>query len=183
MRHRRPVIVLTCLLLGVATLVAPAAFAASARHGLDLCTLIPRTTIEDRIGTPLGDPHNFGTDPLAAGCHFPAKAIGGTDVGHYASTNAPRGIKHSYEGSFFATLDTFQRVYGTPTPVTGIGTAAYVAFAKRGLAQGALLVQQGPQRAVLVVLVGQYVTPKNTVTRAGALARLLLKARQLRAST
>ena len=177
MRQARSVIVLTSLLLGVGTLLAPAV---SARRALDLCKLIPRTTIEDRIGTPLGTPHDISTEPVAAECHFPAKAVGGTDVGLLVSTNVPEGIKHSYEGSFFATLDTFGRVYGTPTPVTGIGTAAYVAFNQRGLAQGALLVQQGAQRAVLIVLVGQFVTPKNTVTRGRALARLILETRQLR---
>ena len=64
-------------------------------------------------------------------------------------------IKHTYGGNCFATLDVFSRVYGTPAPVNGIGTTAYVDLTKRGLAQGALLVLQGPQRAVLVVLVGK----------------------------
>jgi hypothetical protein len=153
---------------------------ASARSTLDLCKLIPRSAVEDRIGTPLGTPHDISTEPVAAECHFPASAVGGTDVGLLASTNVPQGIQHSYEGSFFATPDTFARVYGTPTPVAGIGTAAYVAYTKRGLAQGALLVQQGPRHAVLIVLVGQYVTLKNTVARGRSLARLLLKTRQLR---
>jgi hypothetical protein len=177
MQRARRVILLSCLALAVST---NAAYPAAARTVLDLCKLIPRAHIEDQIGTPLGTPHDISTEPVAAECHFPAKAVGGTDVGLLASTNVPNGIKHSYEGSFFATLDTFQRVYGTATPVAGIGTAAYVAFAKRGLAQGALLVQQGPRLAVLIVLVGQYVTAKNTVTRGRALAGLLLKARQLR---
>ena len=178
MHRRSTVILLTCLALGAVTLVA---HPAAARTALNLCMLLPRTTIEDGVGTPLDTPHDLSTEPTNAGCHFPAKAIGGTDVGLYASTNVPRGIEHSYGGSFFANLDTFGRVYGTPTPVAGIGTTAYVAFTRRGLAQGALLVLQGPRRAVLIVLVGQYVTPKNTVTRARALARLLLGTRQLRA--
>jgi hypothetical protein len=152
---------------------------ASARTVLDLCTLVPHTAVADRVGTPLGSPHALSTEPFAAGCHFPAKAIGGTDVGLYASNDVPRGIQRSYGGSFFATLDTFGRVYGAPTPVTGIGTTAYVAFTPGQLAQGAMLVLQGTRRAVLVVLVGPYVTPPNTLTRGRALARLLLRARQL----
>jgi hypothetical protein len=153
---------------------------ASARSTLDLCKLIPRSAVEDRIGTPLGTPHDISTEPVAAECHFPASAVGGTDVGLFASTNVPQGIKHSYEGSFFATPDTFARAYGTPTPVAGVGTAAYVAYAKRGLAQGALLVQQGPRHAVLIVLVGEYVTLRNTIVHGCSLARLLLETRQLR---
>jgi hypothetical protein len=82
-------------------------------------------------------------------------------------------------GSFFATLDAFGRVYGTPTPINGIGTSAYTAFTSGHLAQGALLVLQGPRHAVLIVLVGQYVTPHNTITRARTLARRILKTRQL----
>ena len=168
---------MTCIVLGFCAL---AESTASARTVLNLCTLIPRSTIEDRIGTPLGNPHELNSEAVAAGCHFPAKAIGGTDVGLYASNNVPQGIKHSYGGSFFATLDNFGRVYGTPTPVTGIGTTAYLAFTPGHLAQGALLVLDGTRHAVLIILVGQYVTPKNTITRARALARRILNTRQMR---
>jgi hypothetical protein len=171
--------------LGVAlTVVVTTVTAAPAtgRTVLNLCTLISRTRIEDKIGTPLGTPHALDNTRIAAGCHFPASAVGGTDVGLYASTNVPQGIKHSYGGSFFATLDTFGHVYGTPTPVTGIGTTAYTAFTPGHLAQGALLVLEGARRAVLIVLVGRYVTPHNTVTRGRALAQLVLETRQLRTS-
>jgi hypothetical protein len=177
MRLSRAVILTTALTLGF---VSGIATPATGRTVLDLCTLIPRAAIEQDIGTPLGNPHALDTTPVAAGCHFPAKAIGGTDVGLYASTNVPRGIRQSYGGSFFATLDTFGRVYGTPMPLQGIGTTAYAAFTPGHLAQGALLVLQGPRRAVLIVLVGRYVTPRNTVTRARALARLVLETRPLR---
>jgi hypothetical protein len=179
MRRGSAFIVAVSLAVVVSTFWMPAA---SARSTLDLCKVVSRTAIEDRIGTPLGTPHDISTEPVAAECHFPARAVGGTDVGLLASTNVPHGIKHSYQGSFFATPDSFARVYGTPTPVTGVGTAAYVAYSKQGLAQGALLVQQGPRHALLIVLVGQYVTLKNTVTRGRSLARLLLKIRQLRSS-
>jgi hypothetical protein len=80
---------------------------------------------------PLGTPHIVRTEAVAAECHFPAKAVGGTDVGLFASTNVPQGIKESYQGKFFATLDTFKLVYGTPTPLASIGTAAYVATRSR----------------------------------------------------
>jgi hypothetical protein len=176
MRLGRAVILMTALTLGV---VSVAATPATGRTVLDLCTLLPRAILEQDIGTPLGNPHPLDNTPVAAGCHFPAKAIGGTDVGLYASTNVPRGVNQSYGGSFFATLDAFGRVYGTPTPINGIGTTAYTAYTPGHLAQGALLVLQGPRRAVLIVLVGQYITPHNTVTRARTLARRILKTRQL----
>jgi hypothetical protein len=177
MRLGRPVILVIGLALMTSAVHEPAA---SARTVLDLCTVIPRRTIEGKVGTPLGTPHDLNRDAVAAGCHFPAKAIGGTDVGLYASTDVPRGIEQSYGGNFFATLDAFGRAYGNPTPVSGIGTTAYVAFTPGPLAQGALLVLQGSQRAVVIVFVGQRVTPHNTITRGRALAGLILRARQLR---
>src|SRR5262249_54280744 len=118
--------------------------------------------------------------PVSAECHFPAQAVGGTDVGLFASTDVPRGSKQSFQGSFFATPQEFALSYGTPTPVTGIGTAAYVAYSKQVLTTGALLVQQGSQHAVLIVLVGQFVTQQNTISRGRAIARLLLDTKQLR---
>lgn len=176
MRRHDPVILLTiAVVVGIAAFAGPA----SARTVLDLCKVVPRSTIQDRVGTPLGNPHDLSTEPMAAGCHYPARAIGGTDVGLYASNDVPLGIKRSFGGSFFATLDTFGRVYGAPEPVPGIGTTAYLAFTPGHLAQGALLVLSGPKRAVLIILVGEFVTPKNTVTRGRALAKLILATRQL----
>jgi len=178
----RPGRAITLVVALTIVMTAVNAVPATGRTVLNLCTLISRARIEDKIGTPLGTPHQLDNTPIAAGCHFPASAIGGTDVGFYASTNVPQGIKSSYGGSFFATLDTFGHVYGTPTPVPGIGTTAYTAFTPGHLAQGALLVLQGARRAVLIVLVGRYVTPHNTITRGRALAQLMLETRQFRTS-
>jgi hypothetical protein len=149
---------------------------ASARSGLDVCTLLPRAAIGGRIGSPLRSPHRLSTDPVAAGCHFTASATGGSDVALYASTDVPLGVTRAHGTSFFATVDAFHDDYGTPTPVDGIGTTAYTAFTPGDPARGALLVLQGPRRAVLVVFDGEHVTDRNTITRGRALARLVLNA-------
>ena len=166
--------------LAVAVVVLADAAPVSARTTLDLCTSLSRSRLEDRVGTPLGKPHDLSTEAVAAGCHFPASAIGGTDVGIYASNDVPAGIRHSYGGSFFATLDSFGQVYGTPTPVPRIGTSAYVAYTPGSLAQGALLVLDGPRHAVLVVLVGKHVTAANALSRGCAIARMVLALPKLR---
>jgi hypothetical protein len=159
----------------VALLLAGTSGPASARAALDLCRAVPRAALEDRIGTPLATPHDLSTEPTAAGCHFPARAVGGTDVGLYASTDVPAGIRRSYGGSFFATVDTFGRAYGSPVPVTGIaGVTAYLAFTPGPLAQGALLELRGAKQAALVVLVGRDVTTRNTLSRARGIARAVL---------
>ena len=170
----------TFLVVAVSTFAIPIA---SARPALDLCSLIDKNALEERIGTPFGFSHSLSTKPEAAECHFAASAVGGTDVAIFASTNVPHGAKHSQQGSSVGTPDTFASSYGKPTPVAGIGTAAYVAFTKGDPAQGALLVEQGSRHAVVVVLVGHYVTLKNTITRAQSVARLVLKLPQLRGTT
>src|SRR5262249_53173967 len=104
MRRAGAFIVAACVFLAASAAGMPPA---SARGTLDLCKLISRSAIEARIGTPLATPHDISTDPVSAECHFPAQAVGGTDVGLFASTDVPRGSKQSFQGSFFATPQEF----------------------------------------------------------------------------
>jgi len=160
----------TCALVLVASM-SPAVAAAAKLHG---CTFVSRTALEHAVGNRFAVAHDSGDSLVAAGCHFPSKRIGGTDLGLYVSADVRAGIQESYAGRFFATEDGFRAAYGNAQPVTGIADVehAYTAFQPGALAQGAFLALDSQNRAVLVVLVGQRVNASNTVTRGRAVMRL-----------
>ena len=151
--------------------VAPASAAAAKLRG---CTFVERSALEHAVGNRFAVAHDSGDSLVAAGCHFPSKRIGGTDLGLYVSADVRAGIAQSYEGRFFATEDGFRAAYGEAQPVTGIAGVdhAYTAFQPGALAQGALLAVDAQNRAVLVVLVGPHVDASNTVRRGKAVMRL-----------
>jgi hypothetical protein len=155
--------------------------ALSARKTLNVCTFVSRSQLERAVGNRFSTAHSEGDNPIAAGCHLPAKATGGTDLGLFVSTDVPAGIAESFDGDFFLTLGSFQRTYGTANAVTGIGTGAYVAFIPGDRAQGALLVDDTATHAVLVVLVGTKITLAKTISIGKEVARIALTA--LRSTT
>jgi hypothetical protein len=155
----------------VLTDVSPASAAAGK---LDGCTFVSRAALEHAVGNRFATAHDSGDSVVAAGCHFPSRRTGGTDLGLYVSADVRAGIRQSYEGRFFATEDGFRAAYGDAQPLTDIvGTDhAYTAFQPGALSQGAFLALDTQNRAVLVVLVGEHVNASNTVSRGQAVMRL-----------
>src|SRR5438552_408509 len=84
------------------TNVAPASAAPAKLRG---CTFVERSALEHAVGNRFAVAHDSGDSLVAAGCHFPSKRIGGTDLGLYVSADVRAGIAQSYEGRFFATED------------------------------------------------------------------------------
>jgi hypothetical protein len=174
-RTRRVVAVVGLSALLAVTASSSAGAARTASPKLNMCTLVARVRLERAIGSAFSTTtHSQGDAPVAAGCHFPPKAIGGTDLGVYASTDVHAGVRHSYRGDFFLTVGSFGRAYGTPSPLAGVGSTAFTAFVAGDPAQGALLVQDSANRAVLVVLSGENVRPDSFVTKSVAVAKLVL---------
>ena len=73
--------------------VSPASAAAAKLHG---GTFVSRTALEHAVGNRFAVAHDSGDSPLAAGCHFPSKRIGGTDLGLYVSTDVRAGMLYRY---------------------------------------------------------------------------------------
>jgi hypothetical protein len=147
---------------------------AGAAKKLKACTIVAQAQLETAFGNAFDTPQDSSLGQFQASCRFPAKDGNGDDLNLFLSNDVKGGIKDSI-GSYFATKKSFQKVYEQATPVTGIGKEAYSAFdGASSIAQGALLVIDGKNHAVLVVSTGSGVTAENNVTRGEAVAKLVL---------
>ena len=158
----------------LAAIAASGAPAAAAKK-IKACTIVPQAQLETAVGNTFETPEDSTLGPIEASCRFGSSDIGGTDLNLFLTTDVKGGVKDAIGGNFFATKKSFQRVYGSATPVTGVGKQAFTAFdGSSSVAQGALLVLDGKNHAALIVLTGDGVTADTTVEKGKAVAALVL---------
>jgi len=162
--------------VAVATLaVGVMADAGVAAKKLKACTIVPQAKLEAAVGNPFETPEDSTIGPVEASCRFGSSDIVGTDLNLFLTTDVKGGIKNAIGGNFFATKKSFQRVYGSATPVPGVGKQAFTSFdGSSSVAQGSLLVLDGKNHAALIVLTGDGVTAENVVDKGKAVAALVL---------
>jgi hypothetical protein len=139
-----------------------------------MCTFVSQSRLERAVGNSFSTAHEDGDLPVYAGCHFPAAATGGTDLALNVSSDVAAGIRHSFRGDFFLTLDSFQRTYTTSRQVNETGAAVYMAFRAGSPSRGALFMPVTAQCAVMVILIGNRVTAASTIARGERVAGLVL---------
>jgi len=124
---------------------------------------------------PFETPEDSTIGPVEASCRFGSADVAGTDLNLFLTTDVKGGVKNAPGGAFFATKKSFEKIYGSATPVTGVGKQAFTAFdGSSSVAQGSLLVLDGKNHAALIVLTGDGVTAETTVEKGKAVAALVL---------
>jgi hypothetical protein len=162
---------LAVTILTIGSTLAPA-FAAKK---IKACTLVPQAQLETAVGNAFDTPQDSTIGPIEASCRFASADVSGADLNLFVTTDVKGGVKDTIGGNFFATKKSFQRVYGSATPVSGTGKQAFTAFdGSSSVAQGSLLVLDGKNHAALIVLTGDGITAENTVEKGKALAALVL---------
>jgi hypothetical protein len=160
---------ITALVLGA--LVAPA----GAAKKIKACTIVPQAQLETAVGNPFETPEDSTIGPVEASCRFGSADVAGTDLNLFLTTDVKGGVKNAPGGAFFATKKSFEKIYGSATPVTGVGKQAFTSFdGSSSVAQGSLLVLDGKNHAALIVLTGDGVTAETTVEQGKAVAALVL---------
>jgi hypothetical protein len=156
---------------GITAWVAPA----GAAKKIKACTIVPQAQLETAVGNPFETPEDSTIGPVEASCRFGSADVAGTDLNLFLTTDVKGGVKNAPGGAFFATKKSFEKIYGSATPVTGVGKQAFTAFdGSSSVAQGSLLVLDGKNHAALVVLTGDGVTAESTVEQGKAVAALVL---------
>jgi hypothetical protein len=163
--------------LVVATMALGAtAGAAFAAKKVKACTLVPQAQLETAVGNTFETPQDSSLGSFEASCRFPSADTSGADLNLFLAPDVKGGVKNGPLGLFFATKKSFQKVYGSATPVPGIGKQAFTAFDGSGsIPQGSLLVLDGKNHAALIVLTGSGITAENVVEKGKAVAALVLK--------
>jgi len=161
----------TVAALAVGSTGAPA-FAAKK---INACTLVPQAQLETAVGNPFDTPEPSSLGAFEVQCRFPSADTSGADLNLFLANDVKGGIKNGFRGNFFATQKSFQKVYGSATPVPGVGKQAFTAFdGSSSIPQGSLLVLDGKNHAALVVLTGAGITAENMVEKGKAVATLVL---------
>src|SRR5262245_51179436 len=159
--------------LAVAGLCATGAFPAAAAKKLDVCHLVAQTQLETAVGNAFDTPQDTTVGPIEGSCRFPSEDTDGTDLNLFVSTNVKKSTK-GLTSSFVGNEERFTKVYGSATPVPGVGKLALTAFEPGSVNQGALLVVDTKNHGVPVVLTGDGVTADNVVEHGKAVARVVL---------
>jgi len=152
-----------------AATIAPA----GAAKKLDVCHLVPATDLATAVGNGLDTPEDTTVGPIEGSCRFPSADPSGTDLNLFVSTNVKKSTK-GLTSSFVGNEERFKRVYGSATPVPGVGKLTFTAFESGSVNQGALLVVDAKNHGVLVVLTGDGVTADNVVEHGKGVAALVL---------
>jgi hypothetical protein len=148
---------------------------AAAAKKVKACTIVPQAQLETAVGNAFETPQDSSIGSFEASCRFGSADVSGTDLNLFLSTDVKGGVKGAPGGAFFATKKSFQRIYDSATPVTGVGQQAFTAFdGSSSVAQGSLLVLDGKNHAALIVLTGDGVTAETTVEKGKAVAALVL---------
>jgi len=167
-----------CLAAGLAVSMAAlggSGSAAFAAKKVKACTLVPQAQLETAVGNAFDTPQDSSLGSFEASCRFPSASSGGADLNLFVAPDLKGGVKAAFRGIFFATKKSFEKVYGSATPVAGVGKQAFTAFdGSSSVAQGSLLVLDGKNHAALVVLTGNGITADTTVEKGKAVAALVL---------
>ena len=162
---------LAVTILTIGSTSAPA-FAAKK---IKACTLVPPAQLETAVGNTFETPQDSSLGSFEASCRFPSGDVSGADLNLFVATDVKGGVKDAIGGNFFATKKSFQRVYGSATPVSGTGKQAFSSFdGSSSIPQGSLLVLDGKNHGALIVLTGDGITAENTVEKGKAVAALVL---------
>jgi hypothetical protein len=174
--HTRPTRTMALAVLAVAVLaVGVIVVPAGAAKKVKACTIVSQAKLEAAVGNPFETPEDSTIGPVEASCRFGSADVSGTDLNLFLSTDVKGGIKDAIGGNFFATKKSFEKIYGSATPVTGVGKQAFTAFDdSSSVAQGSLLVLDGKNHAALIVLTGDGVTAQSTIDQGKAVAALVL---------
>ena len=162
--------------LAVAMLaIGSTAVPAFASKKVKACTIVPQAQLETAVGNSFETPQDSSLGSFEASCRFPSADTSGADLNLFLAADVKGAIKDAFRGNFFATKKSFQKVYGSATPVPGIGKEAFTAFdGSSSVAQGSLLVLDGKNHAALIVLTGDGITAENTVEKGKAVANVVL---------
>jgi hypothetical protein len=161
----------TVAALAVGSMGAPA-FAAKK---INACTLVPQAQLESAVGNAFDTPEPSSLGAFEVQCRFPSADTSGADLNLFLANDVKGGIKNGFRGNFFATKKSFQNVYGSATPVPGVGKQAFTAFdGSSSVPQGSLLVLDAKNHAALIVLTGSGITAENTVEKGKAVAAVVL---------
>ncbi len=148
---------------------------AFAAKKLKACTIVPQSQLETAVGNTFETPEDTSIGSFKASCRFPSSDTSGADLNLFLTNDVKGGVKDAPAGIFFATKKEFQKIYGSATPVTGVGKQAFTAFdASSSIPQGSLLVLDGKNHAALIVLTGSGITAENTVETGKAVAAVVL---------
>ena len=170
--HARTVRVVIAGAVAVVTVALVGATSAGAAKKLNACTIVPQAKLETATGSTYTTPEDTSIGPVKASCRFPSES--GDDLNLFLTNDVKGGIKDSI-GSYFATKESFQKIYGQATPVNGAGKAAYTAFdGSSSLPQGSILVLDGKNHAALMVFTGDGVTADNVIEHGKAVAAIVL---------
>ena len=163
---------MTVLAAAAGTMAAGTAPVSAAKK-LDVCHLVQQADLETAVGNPFETPQDTTVGPIEGSCRFASIDTKGTDLNLFVSTNVKKSTK-GLTSSFVGNEQRFKTVYGSATPVPGIGKQAFTAFEPGSTAQGALLVVDAKNHGVLVVLTGGAVTAENVVEHGKAVANVVL---------
>jgi hypothetical protein len=162
-------------LIATAAVLGVAAGSAGAAKKLKACTVVPQADLEAAVGNAFDPPQDSSLGSLETSCRFASADLAGSDLNLFLATDVKGGVKNAPGGAFFATKKSFQKVYGSATPVSGIGKQAFTSFdSSSSIPQGSLLVLDGKNHAALIVLTGSGITDENTVEKGKAVAALVL---------
>jgi len=159
--------------VALAGLMAIASAPAAAAKKLDVCHLVPQSQLETAVSNGFETPEDTTIGPIDGSCRFPSADISGTDLNMFVSTHVKKSTK-GLTSSFVGNEVRFTKVYGSATPVPGVGKLALTAFEPGSVNQGALLVVDTKNHGVLVVLTGDGVTADNVVEHGKAVANVVL---------
>ena len=149
--------------------------AAFAAKKFKACTLVPQAQLETAVGNTFETPEDTTIGNFQGDCRFPSADTTGADLNLFLANDVKGGVKDAPLGLFFATKKSFQKVYGSATPVPGTGKQAFTSFdGASSIPQGSLLVLDGKNHAALIVLTGSGITAENTVEKGKAVAALVL---------
>ena len=166
------------MVLGVAVTmltVGATAVPASAAKKVKACTLVPQAQLETAVGNAFDTPEDSSIGQFEASCRFPATDVGGTDLNLFIAPDVKGGVKDAFQGNYFATKKSFEKVHGSATPVPGVGKQAFTAFdGSSSVAQGSLLVLDAKNHGAVIVLTGDGITAENTIEKGKAVAALVL---------
>jgi hypothetical protein len=168
------VVLMAGLAVTILTIGSTSAPAFAAKK-IKACTLVPQAQLETAVGNPFDTPQDSSLGSFEASCRFPSADVSGADLNLFLTTDVKGGVKDAPGGIFFATKKSFHRVYGSATPVSGIGKQAFTSFdGSSSIPQGSLLVLDGKNHAALIVLTGSGITAENVVEKGKAVAAVVL---------
>ncbi len=128
---RAPRGVAKCLVAGLVASMAAIGVTGSAAFAakkVKACTLVPQAQLESAVGNAFDTPQDSSLGSFEASCRFPSADVSGADLNLVLAPDVKAGVKDAFGGNFFATKKSFQKIYGSATPVTGAGKQAFTAF-------------------------------------------------------